>query len=126
MSTKRTPIARGAKAQITPEAVRAFRRLRHWEARCMCLPPPALPASSGVSVNGRWIHAAPGVQAQYQREQAGCAASRAACRACPRIAAAEARLLAALRIAPRPWQSGLEAFPEVEAALEAAARSRQS
>jgi hypothetical protein len=97
-----------------------YRGMLRWQQRCTCLPSPPLPPGSNVSINGKWPNCAPGAQTAYQREQEACEASRVACRACPKVAAAEERLLAELRISLPPWQTGIADFPEVEAALEAA------
>ena len=44
MSTKRAPINRRIKTQITPAAIDAYRRFRGWDGKCTCPPVVHYPA----------------------------------------------------------------------------------
>ena len=122
MTTKRTPLARGLKAQITPAAIAAYRRMRAWDGRCTC--PENAPYPGQVFVSSDPV--CQERQRRYYSELDIYEAARAACPACPQIARAHETLLKELRLTLRPWQSGLENFPEVAAALKAATRERRT
>ena len=53
MTTKRTPLARGLKAQITPAAIAAYRRMRAWDGRCTCPENAPYPGQVFVSCGPR-------------------------------------------------------------------------
>jgi hypothetical protein len=117
VGTKRTKIERPAAQQITPAAIAAYRRMLVAEAKHTCPDgPPPYPGQVYDSRNPEHIER----ERRYRIEQAAFDAQRAACRACRASEAAHAALLAALGIVLKPWQSGIEDFPAVIDALDAA------
>jgi hypothetical protein len=118
MSTKRTPITRGLKAQITPTAVRSYRRLRAQDGRCTC--PRVAPYPGQVYDSSNPAHRER--EREYRRERDAYELARASCIACAAITREHAFLVEELRLPLKPWQAGLDDFPAVVAALEAAAR----
>ena len=118
MTTKRTPRSRGPKAQITPGAIEAFRRMRAWEGRCTCPLPPAWIPGQNVFTSSDPVCVER--QERANRAWADCEAERAKCPACPTIALEEKALLEELRVKLRPWQRGMDDFPALVEALEAA------
>ena len=122
MTTKRSPLARAFKAQITPAAVAAYRRMRAWDGRCTCPENAPYPGQIYVSTDPVCQER----ERRYWNELEAYEAARAACPACPPIARAHEFLLEELRLTLRPWQSDIDDFPAVEAALEAATRERRT
>ncbi len=119
MSTKRNPISRRIKTQITPPAIDAYRRFRSWDGKCACPPyPPYPPYPSQASDNSNPEHRAR-FQA-YNEEYAAYERERAKCLACPARAAEYAFLLRELNIKLKPWEQGLKSFPEIVRALDEA------
>jgi hypothetical protein len=116
MATKRTPITRQLKVQVTPEAVAIYRRMRLWDHQHTC--PEENPPHPGRIFDS----ANPEHQERQRVYEAECdayEAAREACPACARATADRAELLRVLGIRLRPWQLGLEDFPDIKAALEA-------
>jgi ribosomal protein S27AE len=116
MVTKRTPITRQFKVQVTPEAIAIYRRMRSWDNQHTC--PKEDPPHPGRIFNS----ADPEHEERqrvYEAERDAYEAAREACPACAATMADHAELLRVLGIRLRPWQLGLEAFPDIEAALEA-------
>lgn len=117
MTTKRTPRARPLKARITPAAIEAYRRLRSWDGRCTC--PKNAPYPGQV-----YDSSDPVCQARHRKYLAEMniyETAKARCPACPARAVERKFLIEELQLRLKPWQSGVENFPEVVAALEAAA-----
>ena len=118
-TNRRTSIPSLRTGMITPAAVARYRRLRALDGECTCPPPPAWIPGQNVFVSSDPVC----VERERRVRQARDAyeAARALCLACPAAAREHARLLEELRLVLKPWQSGIEDYPQVEAALEAAA-----
>jgi hypothetical protein len=116
MATNRTPVSRFTRVQITPVAVDTYRRLRSWDGKCICPATAPYPGQIFNSADPEHRERA----RRYHEEHAAYEAACAKCEACPARAAAEAQLLRELRIELKPWHDGLDDFPDVLRALDAA------
>jgi hypothetical protein len=121
MPTNRRPTTSSLRTGlITPAAVKAYRRLRSWDGKCTCPPPPAWVEGQNVFNSSD--------PACVERHRRVCQAwdsyqlARAQCPACPAIAAESEFLVEELRLPVRPWRLELADFPEALEALEAAAQ----
>jgi hypothetical protein len=106
--------------RITPAAVEAYRRLRSWDGKCTC--PPIAPYPGRVFNSADPEHREQArrhseARAVYEQECAKCPA-------CPAQALEEKFLFRELQVHFKPWQMGLNDFPDLISALEAALEER--
>jgi hypothetical protein len=121
MPTNRRPVSAQPRfGQITPAAVAVYRRLRAWDGKCVC--PLEAPYF------GNFDNTDAACMARYQlylKQRETYEAARARCQACPAAEREHELLLRELRAVLKPWQTGIEDFPDVVAALDAAIAVRR-
>src|SRR6266545_7943981 len=99
-----------------PEVVAMWREFRLWEGKHTCLRPPPWPGQTHDNSNPEDRERA----LQWYANLAAYEAARVQCAACRERPRLEAELIRALGLKLKPWQSGIDDFPDIVAALDAA------
>jgi hypothetical protein len=105
-----------------PEVVALWREFRSWDGECTCPPRPNTFMQHFNSANPVDVE----MDRQHSAEQAAWEAEHARCAACRERPRLEVELLFALGLKLKPWQTGIGAFPDVVAALDAALSHSES